>query len=284
VPDRYAAWLDRDVVAVTGPDAGSFLQGQISQDVLALDGDKDTVWSWVLSPMGKVDALVRVTRLSPDSWLLDTDGGWGESLVNRLNRFKLRTKLDVELRPWQALFLRSGAGTDDPGPPGDAIETAQAWPGPTLAGVVRLGPEPAVPDGWAVMATGDYEAERIVAGLPRMGAELTEKTIPAETGAIEQTVSFTKGCYTGQELVARIDSRGGHVPRHLRAVVLPDAVPAGTDLIDGEGHPVGALTSVGHSERRGWVGLAYVRRSATVPGRLRAGADGPEVEVRELDR
>lgn len=78
MPDRYAAWLDRDVVAVTGPDAGSFLQGQISQDVLALDGDKDTVWSWVLSPMGKVDALVRVTRLSPDSWLLDTDGGWGK--------------------------------------------------------------------------------------------------------------------------------------------------------------------------------------------------------------
>ncbi len=286
MPDRYAAWLDRDVVAVTGPDAGSFLQGQISQDVLALDGDKDTVWSWVLSPMGKVDALVRVTRLSPDSWLLDTDGGWGEALVTRLNRFKLRTKVEVELRPWLALFLRAD-GTDDTdglGPLGDAIEKAHAWPGPTLGGVVRLGPEPAVPDGWAVMAADDYEAERIVAGLPKMGAELTEKTIPAETGVIEQTVSFTKGCYTGQELVARIDSRGGHVPRQLRAVVLPVAVPVATDLIDGEGHPVGVLTSVGHSQRRGWVGLAYVRRGATVPGRLRASADGPEVEVRELDR
>ena len=93
-----------------------------------------------------------------------------------------------------------------------------AWPG--LAGVDLIGPAPAVPDGWPVMAgrpSTRPSASR--AGIPRMGAELTDKTIPGETGLIEQTVSFTKGCYTGQELVARIDSRGGHVPRRLRRLV-----------------------------------------------------------------
>jgi folate-binding protein YgfZ len=285
VPDGYAAWLDRDVVAVTGPDAASFLQGQLSQDVLALGGDTDIAWSWVLAPTGKVDALVRVTRLSPESWLLDTDGGGGgDRLLNRLRRFKLRTKVDFEVRPWKALFVRFPDGRPDLGPPGDAVEGQHAWPGPWLTGVVRLGADPAVPEGWALMSPEDYEAERIVAGVPRMGAELTDKTIPGETGLIAQTVSFTKGCYTGQELVARIDSRGGHVPRHLRAFVMPEAVPAATDLIDGEGRTVGTLTSVGHSSRRGWVGLGYVRRGSEVPGRLRAGSEGPEVEVRELQR
>jgi tRNA-modifying protein YgfZ len=284
VLDRYVTWLDRDVVAVTGPDSASFLQGQISQDVLALDGDISTAWSWVLAPTGKVDALVRVTRISSESWLLDTDGGNADALVNRLQRFKLRTKVDLEIRPWKVLLIRFADGRPDLGSPGDSIEGWHAWPGPWLNGVVRLGSDPAAPRGWPLMSPEDYEAERIVAGMPKVGAELTEKTIPAETGLIELTVSFTKGCYTGQELVARIDSRGGHVARHLRALVLPGSVPAATELIDGEGRAAGTLTSVGHSQARGWVGLGYVRRSSEVPGRLRAGLEGPEVEVRELER
>lgn len=74
--DRYAVGLDRDVVGATGPEAASFLQGQLSQDVLALS-DGGSAWSWLLAPTGKVDALVRVTRLGADDWLLDTDAGWG---------------------------------------------------------------------------------------------------------------------------------------------------------------------------------------------------------------
>ena len=63
-------------------------------------------WSWLLAPTGKVDALVRVTRLSTDDWLLDTDEGWGEAVLARLNRFKLRTKVEMGLRPWKVLGLR----------------------------------------------------------------------------------------------------------------------------------------------------------------------------------
>ena len=113
-----------------------------------------------------------------------------------------------------------------------------------------------------------------------MGAELTDKTIPGETGLIEQTVSFTKGCYTGQELVARIDSRGGNVPRRLRGLVPAGPVEPGTTLVDGSGADAGTVTSVAHSSGTGWVALGYVRRGVEVPATLRA-ADG-RVAVPEL--
>ena len=272
--EPYAVWLDRDVIAAAGPEAATFLQGQLSQDILALP-DGGSAWSWLLAPTGKVDALVRVSHLAGDDWLLDTDRGWGEPVITRLSRFKLRTKVELSTRPWPVLGLR-GQAADSPG----VWLAVPAWPG--LTGVDLIGPAPEVPDGWPVMPAADYEAIRIRAGIPRMGAELTDKTIPGETGLIEQTVSFTKGCYTGQELVARIDSRGGNVPRRLRGLVPAGPIEAGSSLVDGSGGAAGTVTSVAHSSTTGWVALGYVRRGVEIPATLRAGADGPEVEVREL--
>jgi folate-binding protein YgfZ len=306
VIEPYAVWLDRDVVSASGPDAATFLQGQLSQDILAL-ADRGSAWSWLLAPSGKVDALVRVSRRAADDWVLDTDRGWGDAVITRLTRFKLRTKVELTARPWPVLGLR-GAALDLAGAAGDTARAAgdparaagdpegavgdpagvggpgvllavPAWPG--LAGIDLIGPEPLVPDGWPVMPAAEYEAVRIGAGIPRMGAELTDKTIPGETGLIEQTVSFTKGCYTGQELVARIDSRGGHVPRRLRLLVAPARVEASTTLIDGSGANAGTVTSVA-SSGTAWVALGYVRRGVEVPATLRGGPDGPDVEVREL--
>jgi folate-binding protein YgfZ len=277
VADRYAVELDRDVVGATGPEAASFLQGQLSQDVLALS-DGGSGWSWLLAPTGKVDALVRVTRLGAEDWLLDTDAGWGEAVLTRLNRFKLRTKVELAIRPWQALGLRGEAiPLADLGP---AQVTVAPWP--RFAGVDVLGEAPVVPDGWPLLSTTDFEAERIAAGLPRMGAELTDKTIPAETDLTDWTVSFSKGCYTGQELVARIDARGGNVPRHLRGLLLPTGVGPGAELVDADGRPAGVVTSASVSASLGPVGLGYVRRGVEVPTTLRAGPSGPEVAVREL--
>ena len=274
VADQYAVWLDRDVVAASGPDAGNFLQGQLSQDVLALAAGA-SAWSWVLAPTGKVDALVRVTSLATGDWLLDTDAGWGEALLTRLNRFKLRTKVAMEMRPWKVLGVRGAAVVAAGGP-----VAVEPWPG--VVGVDLLGPDVAVPDGVPVMAPQEYEAVRIAAGIPKMGAELTDKTIPGETGLIALTVSFTKGCYTGQELVARIDSRGGNVPRNLRALVLADRVEPGTELVDPDGKGAGTVTSVALAPDGRWVGLGYVRRGVAVPATLQAGPGGPDVEVREL--
>ena len=125
-----------------------------------------------------------------------------------------------------------------------------------VSGVDLFGPNLAVPDGVRVLDADEYERARILAGIPKMGAELTERTIPAETGLVEGTVSFTKGCYTGQELVARIDSRGSHVPRRLRGLRFSGPVEAGAEL-SLDGRTVGAVTSVAHGDRReaGWVGL-----------------------------
>jgi folate-binding protein YgfZ len=266
--------LARDAVRVSGPDGLSFLQGQCSQDVAGLAVGGST-WSLVLQPQGKVDALVRVTRVAGDSVVLDTDGGWGPRLLERLNRFKLRVKADLELLPWTCVALRGPGALDEAlavlaGP--DLLVVDAGWPG--LPGVDLLGAEPRVPAGVAVVSSEAYQLVRIEAGIPAMGVELTERTIPAETGIVERTVSFTKGCFTGQELVARIDSRGGHVPRHLRAVVLPEARPPAGAAVLVEGKQVGVLTSVAAVPGGGAVALAYISRHVVPPASAAAEWEG----------
>ena len=199
----------RDLVTVTGPDAASYLHSQLAQDVHDLPVG-ETRWTFVLEPTGKVDVLARVTRTADDTFVLDTDAGFGEALADRINRFKIRVQADVEVTP---------ATTTDP--------------------------------------TEDHEAARIAAAWPRMGAEIVpEDTIPATTGIVEQAVSFTKGCYPGQELVERMHSRGAEAPRSLRIVDVGDGAAAGDPVLDG-GAEVGTITSVA-----GGRALAYVKRGS----------------------
>ena len=249
-----ALWLARDAVRVSGPEARDFLQGQCSQDLAALAVGQ-SAWSWVLEPQGKVSALVRVTRVDDDVLVLDTDGGFGDQLRARLVRFKLRVKADIEALDWQCLAVRGPEAGRVPG------GRDASWPG--LPGVDLLGPAPQLPSGVQPIGLAAYQVARIEAGIPAMGAELTERTIPAETGIVERTVSFTKGCYTGQELVARIDSRGGHVPRHLRGIVIAAVAPAGATVVVA-GKAVGALTSVAATPD-GTVALGYVGRDVVPP-------------------
>jgi folate-binding protein YgfZ len=154
-----------------------------------------------------------------------------------------------------------------------------AWNG--ISGFDLVGPEPAAPSGAAKGDPADWEARRIEAGLPIMGRELDERTIPAEAGLVERCVSFTKGCYTGQELVARIDARGNRVARRLQGVVVP--APAGKCQIDRgadvlrEDRIVGTVTSVAWSSRLdACCALAYVHRSVEAPAEvlLRSGSAG----------
>lgn len=282
-----AVWLDRDVVEVTGDDAASYLQGQLSQDVEALEPG-DSAWSFVLQPQGRVDAFVRVTRTST-GFLIDTDGGSAAALVARLERFNLRVKVEIVVQPWPVLGLRGpdvdavlpAAVDSDPmeneaqgASGGDlgigSVIAPLGWP--ALTGVDVIGPDPAVPVGVPLCDLTVYEAIRIEAGLPAMGRELDDRTIPGEAGVNHLAVSFTKGCYTGQELVARIDSRGDNTPRRLRGVVIDAAPDAAIDLgaevrVEADERPLGALTSVAWSPGADvWVALALLRRGAEVPG------------------
>jgi folate-binding protein YgfZ len=153
------------------------------------------------------------------------------------------------------------------------------WPGTVGSDVLDPGGDVSLPAG-AVNLDGDgYEGLRIAAGVPRMGAEATSDTIPAELGrwVIESSVSFSKGCYTGQELVARIDSRGGNVPRHLRGLVVAGLPPApGTPLRVDE-REVGTVTSSAVDASGRTVALALVHRSVEPPATVTVGEVSAQV-------
>jgi folate-binding protein YgfZ len=255
------AW-PRDVVIVRGPEAATYLQGQCSQDVAGLAYGA-TAWALVLQPQGRLDAFVRVTRRNAEEFVLDVDAGAAQTLVDRLSRFKLRTKVEFAVEPWMVLAVRGpDAGISRPFPDDGLVVADFEWGG--ISGYDLIGPEPSLPSSVIPVPAAAWEVLRIEAGFPVAPAELDERTIPAEAGLVASSVSFTKGCYTGQELVARIDSRGSNVPRRLRRLRFSGPVAVGASLI-ALGKEVGRVTSVTRSPELGWVGLGYVQRAVEPP-------------------
>lgn len=257
----------RAVVRIAGPDARTYLQGQCTQEVsdLAVGASR---FALLLSVQGKIEAFVRVRALAQDEFLLDSDVGTGDAVFERLRRFKVRVKADLELDELPAIALR-GPGVLAPAErPGALVLPAFARPG--NVGVDLLGPDAVLPDGVALGAEDAFAATRIEAGIPEMGAELDATTIPFEAGIVAETTSFTKGCYTGQELIARLDARGANVARRLRGVLCPPGPPEHLPAVGSElvvaGKTVGRLTSVAWSPRSGSaVALAYVQRAVEPP-------------------
>jgi tRNA-modifying protein YgfZ len=276
----------RDMLRVAGPDAIAYLQGQLSQDVDAL-AVGSSARSFVLQPTGKVDAWVRVTRIAADEVVVDVDGGHGDALATRLRRFLLRTKADIDALEWRAVAIRgpgaAEAVTAELG--NEALVAPAGWPG--VDGVDVLGRAVEPPVGVPEVDAPAYESLRIRSGVPRIGAELTGNTIPAEAGqwVVDASISFTKGCFTGQELVARIDSRGGHVPRHLRGLVADagEKPPVGASVVV-EGAEVGRVTSAAPAPGGGRVlALAYVGRAVTPPAAAEVRHGGEALPVTVVD-
>ncbi len=264
-----------DLVWVEGPDAATFLQGILSQDIDAMvPGEVGR--TFLLNPQGKLTAILWALR-GPDRVGLICDAGLGETVAERLNYYRIRVKAEVRVddRPVWSLI----------GPEARTIlEVADRWgdsdgativPAP-LRGLDRVivAGDPAMsdqPQAGSIAAT----AVRVEAGEPVMGVDVDEKTIPQETGLVPDAVSFTKGCYLGQELVARIDSRG-HVNRHLRGIVMTSNVlpPEGAEVWNDD-KQLGELTSV--TESLGVmapIALSLLRREAE---------PGDPVEVRWPD-
>ncbi len=270
-----------DVVTLRGPEALSYLQGQVSQDLRDL-APGDSVETLVLSPQGKLDGYGRVACTGDSTVCVVVDGGWGEEMLARLRRFKLRVAVDLELGSGPAVLLRGpGAGPAAATIPAAIVLTVD-YPGFSGRDLVGVGVLPSgVPEGHP----GAYEAARIEAGLPAMGRELTAQTIPQEAGLVARAVSLTKGCYTGQELVARIDARGSRVPRRLVGFEVGSGTPVAGDTVAVKAKSVGVLTSVAYSPRTaGAVALGYLRREVAVPARVEvvgAGATYP-AEASEL--
>ncbi len=249
VPAPSTFWCEsqRDVVEVVGPDAATYLHSQVSNDLRPLQVGH-SCWAFLLQPTGKVDVLVRVWRTDDERFVLDTDAGFGEVLIARVNRFKIRVKADVSPLAWRCVAVRNTDGS-----PVAAEGGLDSWGG----GIDLLGPQAEAPDGLRAGTAELLLAARIEAGWPAMGDEIVPgETIPAETGVTAAAVSFTKGCYPGQELVERMDSRGSTAPRLLQVVDVPAGTVAGAALLR-DGEPIGTVTSVVGSRA-----LAFVKRSA----------------------
>lgn len=260
---------ERDVLRVSGGDAESYLQGQVSQDVAALALGQ-SAWSLILQPQGKVDAWFRITRVAADGFLLDVDPGFGETLLARVKRFMMRVKVELELATWT---LHAYDQHIEPG----TIDAPLLAPSFDGLGTDVIAPELQPPD-QPQQSPDDYLRRRIEAGVPAMGSELGESTIPAEARIVDASVSFTKGCYTGQELVARVDSRGDNTPRRLKIVSGSGSAAVGAELTNDDA-VAGELTSVVATDD-GWVGLAYVKRSSFDVDELQL--DGAAVAVRPV--
>lgn len=282
-----AAATTRDIVVVDGPEAASYLHGQVSQNIEGL-GIGAAAWTLLLEPVGRVTAWARVSRLSDEEFWLDVDAGAGEAMLARLERFKLRTKATFELRADVSTVAIRGVEAPSVAAINAALEGVDAkhvvadlaWPKSSGVDVIGIDVQTiATALGVDEGDPGVVELERIEAGRPAMGREFGEKTIPAETGVVDHSADFTKGCYVGQELVARVESRGNNTPRTVYpASMSSDQVPeAGTELtLDGE--VVGMVTSAA-PRSSGVAALVSVKRAVEVPATLTVVLSGSPVDV-----
>jgi hypothetical protein len=240
---------DRGVLEISGPDRAAFLQGLVSNDVARL-GPGEACWAALLTPQGKwlADFFVVATD---DALLLDAERAQVPGLVQRLSRFRLRAKValaDVSAA-WRVLAAWGAAP-----PPAPGIVFAD--PRLPEAGWRILAPEAGpAPDATA----GDYDAHRLALGLPDGSADMeSEKSVLLEAGFDElHGVSWSKGCFMGQELTARTRYRG-LVKRRLVPVDVDGPLPPrGTPVTDAGGAEVGEMRS-GRDAR----GLALLRLDA----------------------
>jgi folate-binding protein YgfZ len=285
----------RAAVLVTGPDAFSFLQALVSADVDPLV-DGAGLRSLLLAPQGKLDVAFRLLRVGDDAWL-DADPGMGAHLAESLTRFRIRVDAEIVDRTpeWGIVSVigpRSDvvAAVEVPGALHSHVEHAGVRLVRTEFGFDVVGPAAAVSEAVAgIVAAGvtsigpaAADAFRIEHGVPLQPVDIDDSTIPQEAFLEQDAVSFTKGCFLGQELVCRIDSRG-HVNRFLRRIVdIDGAWPSSGDEIVAGGRVVGEITSVADPDL-GVGGLGYVRRevepSEVVELRTASGAATARVDA-----
>ncbi|MDK1019464.1 MAG: hypothetical protein QGD89_08695 [Actinomycetota bacterium] len=249
-----ATLIERDVVMVSGVDAGEYLQTQLTQDVLALDPGA-SAWSFLLGPKSEIVALLRVTRSESDTFLLDVEPGWGDTVRNRIDGLLFRMDVSFDQGCWPGIAWRGGSPDAVDAP----IFATTPWQG--VEGVDSVGPDVAVPEGVALVSREALDEMRIRAGWPAMGSDLESSIRPAMTGLVDRTISFDKGCYTGQEFVARVHYRGAEPPKRLVRIANEGgaSLPVGAPIVVA-GDEVGTVTSSGIG-----VALGYLKRGIETP-------------------
>ena len=254
--------LQRDVIVATGKDTRSFLHSQLSNDIAGL-AIGATTHAFALEPTGKIAALLRVHCVADDHFVLDTDVGHAASAITRLSKFKIRVQCEFVATTQTVVALR--------GLTAELRSDMLALPGVVPAWRASDGAVDAFGDIDAKLRQGsddDYHAERVRCAWPLFGVDIGITSLPAETGLADVAVSFTKGCYPGQELVERMDSRGSTAPHLLmrlpRVAEMPADTLTATSAVPGEkyvagGTELGVCTSVA-----GDYALVQVRRACLV--------------------
>ena len=280
---------DLATIALRGADVLRYLHAVCTQDTAGLR-QGDAAEALLLSPKGRVEFAFRLAVLA-DGVLLDTDGDAAAALAERLARFVFRYDVTVA-EPVKGAVSLLGPGADGaltaaglpvPGGPGGSSLAPRWTGGPglvvhrTAVGVDLVGPDApgaAASIERAGVAAGPvelWELVRVERGLPRAGRELTDDVLAEEAGLLGSHVHLDKGCYPGQETVARVHNLG-QVQRRLAGLRFGPGGPGGlpappTDLVTDDGRRAGQLRSVVDHPELGPIGLAYVRR-VVEPGRL----------------
>ncbi len=277
-PEEYraareaAALVDlsaREVVRLVGPERQSFLQGMVSNEVEKLRPGQSCE-ATALTPKGAMVAFLRV-HAREQELLLDVPQGAGATVKAFLEKFLISEDAEVQAAGDVAVVGLLGPKADEwlaklPA----ALQLALA-PGLLQEGRDVLVPRAELAQVFAALAElprvsePTWDVLRVEAGVPKWGAELLETTIPLEAN-LERAIHFSKGCYIGQEVIARASARGS-MNKRLVGFLLADASPeAGTELRVGE-RKVGWLTSVVQSPRAGqYVALGYLHRDFLQPG------------------
>jgi tRNA-modifying protein YgfZ len=273
---------DRAKFLVRGSEAADFLQGQVSNDVEALEAGTGC-YATILNHKGKLRTDLRALR--GDDWFwLDTERIGHAVLEHMLRTKSLGRDVQYEdVTESRALLSVVGPASRerlDAAPPEPEHSFVSGEHGiyvSTLLGVDVIC-EPGTKVGVEPVAEEAADCLRIEAGRPRLGYDMDADTMPQEAGINERAVSFTKGCYVGQETVARLHYRG-KPNRHLRGLRLSEPAERGTEILLGE-KVVGRLASTCVSPRLGPIALALVRREAEPGATVRVG--DAEAEVVEL--
>jgi tRNA-modifying protein YgfZ len=284
----------RGFVDVLGADAAEYLQGQLTNDVEAL-ATGEGQYAALLDRKGHMQADLRVLRVADDALLLDTEPETVAAVLRHLTMYSIGRDVTVtdagtERAQISLIGPRAAEIAATPPLPEFATEPTQVAGVDALAVGTRDGIDLLFPAAerervlGALTGAGAVEVSaeaaeilRVEAGVPRFGAEMDAGTMPAEAGIVEDAVSFTKGCYIGQETVARLHYKG-RPNRHLRGLRLSGAAAPGAALRLGE-KEVGTLGGSVVSPALGPIGLAIVRREAEPGTELAVGEDGVTAEV-----
>jgi folate-binding protein YgfZ len=296
-----AGLVDRSARAklvVTGSESVTYLQGQISNDVeaVAVGGG---CYAALLDRKGHMRADLRVLRVADDELWLDTEAIAGSAVQRHLEMYKIGRDVEIAdeaadlaivsvIGPAAAELTGAGRLTPEYAHREIAIVGARARAVATDVGIdLIIAATDAEPVWRALVEAGAVEVSeaaaeilRVESGRPRFGAEMSEATIPAEAGIDERAVSFTKGCYIGQETVARLHYKG-KPNRHLRGLRL-DAPASSGEAIGLGDREVGKVGTACVSPALGPIALAIVRREAEPGARVTVGGSGAEAEVVEL--